>query len=368
MKKFLVLTLMLLLGMSVMASDVTISGETLFEWFQDFEAEYQYNADAELVVKAVVDDYNTANVDFDYAQDAAGTASMITLDRAYFVTAIGKYAGLEEMGVTIDLTWGYNEYDNESYAQITQYEIEDIWEAKYEEWGFGVDVGVMDMVHFEVTMAPQPNNNNGENGALETTIGAYGGMDPVWVEVYYDRGGGGFEQGDIGFTALFGMDVMPGMFAFKVQASFAYNLDEEVEADDGLYANFGSYDKYGWSAAVATDIMEMAYVDVGVIGVDDSMFMLLFFNAGIGYMDMVGVDLGVGIVLDDELVEEAIDEIEASVWTKVGAAKFRIGFERHADQKGGPNVYKGVYTPSDGDYDYTGVENGVIFISGELDY
>jgi hypothetical protein len=350
-----------------MASDVTISGETLFEWFGDFGAEYQYNADAELVVKAVVDDYNTANVDFDYAQDAMGTASMITLDRGYFVTAVGKYAGVEEMGVTIDLTWGYNEFDNESYAQITVYEIADIWEAKYEAWGVGVDVGVMDMVHFEFTSAPMP-------GINQTTFGAYGGMDPVWVEVYYDRNGSAdLAKGDIGFTALFGMDVMPGTFAFEVQASFAYNMDEDVDADDDIYMNVGSYDKYGWSAAVATTIMEMAYVDVGVIGVDDSMFMLLFFNLGASYQDMVGVDVGVGMILDDEILPEMLDEIEASVWTKVGAAKFRLGYLFHADQGdilGVPvgNVYKGVYVPSDGDYDYTAAESGVIFFSGELDY
>jgi hypothetical protein len=358
MKKFLVLTLMLLLGMSVMASDVTISGETLFEWFGDFGAEYQYNGDVELVVKAVVDDYNTANVDFDYAQDATGSPSMITLDRGYFVTAIGKYAGVEEMGVTIDLTWGYNEFDDESYAQIDEYEMADIWEAKYEAWGVGVDVGVMDIVHFEFTSAPMP-------GVNQTTFGVYGGMDPVWVQVYYDRDGNvDLADGSVGLTALFGMDVMPGMFAIKVQGSFVYSLNADIDAADDVFAT----QKYAWSAAVATDIMEMAYVDVSVAGVDDSMFAFLWFNLGAHYQGMVGLDVGVGTVLDDAILPEMLDEIEASVWTKVGAAKFRVGYLKHADQQGAANYYKGVYAPSDGDYNYVAAESGVIFFSGDLDY
>ena len=364
MKKILVLTMMVLLvtSMSVMASDLTISGENLFEWFGDLATEYQYNGDAELVVKAVVDDYNTGNLDIDYAQDATGTASMITLDRGYFTTALGKYVGLEEMGVTIELTWGYNEFDDPSYAQIDGYELADIWEAKYEDWGVGVDVGIMDVVHVEITSAPMP-------GANETTFGLYGGMDPVWVSVYYDRGGDvDLANGNIGFTALFGMDVMPGMFAFKVQGSFLYEMNADVEADDSLYTTI----KYAWSAAVATDIMEMAYVDVSVAGTDDSMFAFLWFNVGAAYMDMVGADIGVGMTLDDEMFPDVLDEFEASVWTKVGAAKFRFGYLMHAKQydvAGTPtNYYKGVYAPSDGDYDPTVAENGVIFISGDLDW
>jgi hypothetical protein len=376
MKKILVLTLMMLLGMYVMASDYTISGEVLYEWYGDLGVEYEANTDAEVVVKAQVDDFNMAEVDFDYEYDAAYGPNMITLDRAYFVTAIGKLAGLEEMGVTLDLTWGYNEYDNASYAQIDHHEIADIWEAKFESWGFGVDIGVMDMVHFEVAMAPQPNDNDGANGELDTIIGVYGGMDPVWVEVYFIRENEALEDGNIGITALFGMDVMPGMFAFKVQASFDYDLDEDMEVDDGIYGvNLGyglTLHKYKWSAAIATTIMDILYVDVGAAGSDDSMFARLWAAAGIGYEVMadfsLGVDVGLGMVLDDELVEEMLDEIEASVWTKLGAAKFRVGYLMHADQKGGPNFYPGLYAPGDGDYDYTVAESGVLFVSGELDY
>jgi hypothetical protein len=61
---------MMLLGMSLMAADVTFSGQSQFEWFQDFGPEYQYNADAELVATVVVDDYNTAKIDFQFDQDA----------------------------------------------------------------------------------------------------------------------------------------------------------------------------------------------------------------------------------------------------------------------------------------------------------
>jgi len=357
MKKILVLTMMVLLAcsMSVMASDVTISGETLFEWFGDFDSEYQFNGDVELVVKAVVDDYNTANVDFDVDQ----SDNSVVLDRGYFTTALGKYLGLGEMGVTITVDWGWNEFDDPSYGQITHYELEDIWEAKFEYWGVGIDVGIMDIIHIEFAGAPEP-------GAGEMFFGAYtgGAAEPVMAQVYFYDEGNELAKGNVGLAVAFGMDVMPGMFAFEAAANFAYDMDEDIEADDNNLLT----QKYAWSFAVATDIMEMAYFDAAVWGWDDSMLAGLFFNVGAAYMDMVGADIGVGMILDEDVLPEAFDELEASVWTKVGAAKFRFGYLLHADQKGAANFYTGVYAPSDGDYNYMAAENGVVFISGELDY
>jgi hypothetical protein len=155
MKKILVLTTMVLLvcSMSVVAQDnITISGETLYEFYHDLDSEYGWNGDAEIMVQAVVDDYNTANVKIEYVQggvsyDAAalggpvisiideGGPSYMELNRGYFTTALGKYVGLEDMGVTITVDWGYNEFDDPSYGQITAYAIEDIWEAKKRDVG-----------------------------------------------------------------------------------------------------------------------------------------------------------------------------------------------------------------------------------------
>ena len=395
MKKILVLTMMVLLAcsMSVMASDITITGETLFEWFGDFSDTYGWNGDAEIDVKAALDEFTTAEVKIEYVQGGASGSisetipagafgggipttdvpfdadvpilaeagpSYIELNRGYFTTAVGKYAGLEEMGVTITLDWGYYEFDDPSYGQITAYAIEDVWEAKSEDWAVGVDVGIMDIVHVEFASAPQPGQN-------QTMFGVYGGMDPVWVSVYYDRNGSiDLAKGLVGATALAGMDIMPGMFAFKAAVNFAYYMDEDIDsADDDL-----STQKYWLSGAIHTDIMDMAYVDVAFIGQDDSIFEYLFFALGAGYMDMVGVDVGIGLILDEDACEELFDEFDAAIWTKVGMAKFRVGYIMHTDQKLYGNFYQGLdkNLAMNIAYDPAVAENGVIYFGGEVDY
>jgi len=98
---------MLVASMSVMAADdVTITGEVHYDWLSDMDTQYAYDSDAELVITAVVDEFNTAVVDFDYAQDSPASTNKIQLDKAYFTTDIGGFAGLTDMGVTITTVWG----------------------------------------------------------------------------------------------------------------------------------------------------------------------------------------------------------------------------------------------------------------------
>jgi hypothetical protein len=364
--------------MSVVAQDnITISGETLYEFYHDLDSEYGWNGDAEIMVQAVVDDYNTANVKIEYVQggvsyDAAalggpvisiideGGPSYMELNRGYFTTALGKYVGLEDMGVTITVDWGYNEFDDPSYGQITAYAIEDIWEAKKETWGVGIDVGIMDMVHIETWNAPAP-------GVNQNAFGVYADISPVMVSAYYDRNGA-LEWGDgvLGVTVAGGMDVMPGMFAFEAALNFAYYMDPDIESGDDDLAT----EKYMLSFALHTEIMEMAYFDAAFIGEDDSIFEYLFFALGVGYMDMVGVDVGIGLIVDDDAAEEMFDEFDVGVWTKVGAAKFRVGYIYHADQAPGANFYEGLdkNLGMGISYDTSVAENGVIYFGGELDY
>jgi len=362
---------LLVCGMSVFAqSDITITGQTLYEFYHDFDSVYGWNGDAEIQVKAVVDDYTTATVKVEYVQGgitvmgitglAEGGPSYIELNRGYFTSALGKYLGLEEMGVTITVDWGYNEFDDPSYGQITAYAIEDIWEAKAETWGVGIDVGIMDMVHVETWNAPMP-------GVNQNAFGVYADISPVMFSVYYDRNGAlDLADGLIGATVAGGMDVMPGMFAFKAAVNFAYYMNPDIEAADADL----STDKYQLSVALHTDIMEMLYFDAGFIGEDDSLFEYLFFALGAGYMDMVGVDMGIGLILDEDAAPELFDEFDVGIWTKVAAAKFRVGYILHADQSPGTNFYKGLdkNLAMDISYDTATAENGVIYFGGQVDY
>ena len=375
MKKILVLTMMVMLvaSMSVMASDVTVSGETLFEWYQDMEGIYEGNGDGELVIAAVVDDYNTANLDFDVQAidnieidwatfDPATGAGVdevskntIQLDRAYFTTAIGKYAGLEEMGVSITLNWGFQEWDNAGYSLVTGYEREEVWEAKDKDWGVDLDVGIMDMVHVEWAIMPR----TGEEEQM--MFGVYGGMDPVFAEVYYSQEGNALDKGIVGLGANFGMDIMPGMYAFDVGLAFAYNMDSD--AADG--------DQYALGFGLANTIMEMVYLNVGFAGNDDTIFNLLWFEAGGSYEDMVGADLGVGMWMHED-APDVMDEIDFSVWVAVGAAKFRIGYcmvseDNAAPLVGGKDLYQGLNCPGDADHDPS-ISTGVVYFSGDLDF
>jgi hypothetical protein len=355
MKRFLVLTLMMLLGMSLMAADVTFSGQSQFEWFQDFGPEYQYNADAELVATVVVDDYNTAKIDFQFDQDAPAA---LELDRGYFETALGKFMGTEEMGVDVTLTWGYQEYDDPSYAQITEWENTDVWEAKFLEWGMGIDVGIMDVVNIEVAAAPEP-------GAYDLMFGAYGGMDPIHVSLYYDRDGNAdLADGLIGAAVKVGaIDIAPGMFALTAAVNGAYYMSEDIDASDDDVATT----KIAFGAAIATDIMDMLYVDVGLIGVDDAPLSILDFAVGGHYMEMVGADIGVGMILDDQWAPNTFDIADLSVWVMVGEAKLRVGYV-YRDKDNPVGIHNALKAPSDGDYNAATSESGVVYFSGTLDF
>ena len=363
MKKILVLTVMVLLvaSMSVMA-EAEVKGQVQYEWAQDFDTAYDYNADAEIVVQAEVDDFNTATIDFDYAQDGGedpagsgnASTSKIQLDKAYFTTAIGKYAGLEDMGVSVTLIWGWQEWADPEYAKITGYENEQVFDGKVENWQFNVDVGIMDIVHIEAAMAPEPGINS-------SMFGVYGGMDPIWVELYYNQEGVAFDKGDIGIGAKFGMDIMPGMYAFDLGLSFRYNLD--TDAVDG--------DQWALGVGLTNTIMEMVYLNVGIAGTDDNILTLLWIEGGVGYEDMIGADVGVGMILDEDLIvagnTELLDEIDLSVWTKVGAATFRVGYVMVSEDNGTNPVYEGLNAPSDANFD-PAVSAGMVYFSGTLDF
>ena len=355
MKKILVLTVMLMLvaSMSVMAADdVTITGEVHYDWLSDMDTQYAYDSDAELVITAVVDEFNTAVVDFDYAQDSPASTSNIQLDKAYFTTAIGKFAGLEDMGVTITTVWGWQEWANAEYAKITGYEEEAVWDAKAENWQVNIDVGIMDMVHIEAAFMPADDVDN------ELMFGAYGGVDPIHVEVYYSQEGAKeLGEGIVGVGANFGMDVMPGMFAFELGLAFGYNMLSDAP----------DYEQYALGVGLATTIMEMAYLNVGFAGNDQTIFSLLWFELGAAYEDMVGADLGVGMTMDDDFFSEVMDELDVSVWVAVGKAKFRVGYVMHAEQDLGVNYYEGLNAPADAAFDPT-VSSGVVYFSGDLDF
>ncbi len=346
MKKILVLTMMVMLvaSMSVMASDVTVSGETLFEWYQDMDTIYEGNGDGELKATAVVDDYNTSIVLIE------AVAGDMMLKDAYFTTALGKYFGVEDMGVTITLNWGIWEWANAEYAKITGYENEAVWDAKARNWAFNVDVGIMDIVNIEAAMAPEP-------GVSEMMIGAYGGMDPVHVEVYYTQEGNALDMGIVGIGANFAMDIMPDMYAFELGLAFKYNMDSD--ALDG--------DQYALGFGLVNTIMEMVYVNIGIAGTDDAILGLLWFELGVDYESMVGVDVGVGMIMDDSLAPETLDEVDFSVWTKVGAAKFRIGYVMVTEDNGLTGYYEGLNAPGDADFD-PAISGGCVYFSGDLDF
>jgi hypothetical protein len=348
-----------------MASDVTIGGEVMYKWWTDADSEYLGDTDAELLVTAVVDDYNTAKLDWEAVNDA----DTLQIDESYFTTEWGKYLGTEDMGVTITTYWGYNEWMNAQYGEVTEYGDEEAFDFDDEAWSANIDVGIMDVVHVEYAISPNP------AGVANSLVGVYGGMDPIHVEVYYSREEALYEDGEIGVAVNFAMDIMPGMFGLEVGASFVYDLDEDVEAAD----DYATPPKYALGVGIATDIMDgTAYVDLGFYGTDENIFSVAFAAVGANYEGMVGVDLGVGLTLNDDIWDEVLDEIDVYVWTKIGAAKFGVGYLLHADQTGNPlavaffdpngNFFGGLNCPDADLCNPATVENGVIYFSGELDF
>ena len=355
---FLTMTALLVCSLSAMASDVTVGGEVMYLFYTDIDSVYLGDEDAELLVTAVVDDYNSAKLDWEH--DGTG-GDGLAIDEAYFTTEWGKYLGLEDMGVTITTIWGYNEYQNAQYHDVTEYGEEEVWDFDSESWMVNIDVGIMDMVHIEYAVTPDPAVD------ANTMFGVYGGVDPIHVEVYVMREGELFEKADVGVALNFAMDIAPGMFGLEVGVGFLYDLDEDKEAAD----DYVTGRKYQLGVGIATDIMDgTAYLDLGFRGHDENIFAVAFAALGANYNGIVGVDLGVGLTLNEDEWAETLDEIDAYVWTKVGAAKFGVGYVTHADQGGGvgSNNFGGLNC-SDADLcDPAAIENGIVYFSGELDF
>jgi hypothetical protein len=350
MKKTTLFTMLLILVLAFpVAAEVTITGEIqpgFITNFSDYALPFFASA-SEVAIKGKADDFTTVNLTLTVADkyitaaELGGDSTMVgdlTLPAAmpaytdipgvrflYFTTDVGGAFGLSDMGVDIEVMGGYFRPQNERYA-ISNYAPELVVSFRNPATAIDITVGVMDkMLNFEVIFDEQVffakdsfGNIAGKAGP-QLWAGVFGGMAPIWAELFYYSNYNPDFKGQIGVAAKFMMDIMPEVLALKATAQFKYDL---AMAEDSTL-NEGKVFAIG--AGVRADIIKMLYLSVSYTGNDKDIFNGLYFEGGAGYMNMVGADVALSTSFGEDA--DALQMVEFSGWVMLGTQnKFRIGY------------------------------------------
>lgn len=329
-----VLALMVALAVPVMATDFTWSGELTYGSITDFTKVTDAWSNDSLTVKAAAD----ANIYFqaqivgafagtglpDVVQ-LGDTTTTLKAFSAYLNTAfinadIGKALNLS--GVTAVATIGWLEPAATSYS-LTTWGYESL--IGYDPWGVSHDtaelvVGFGAPLSLQLVLGPTNSVLQTQNLDPQVIVNAYGGVGPINYSVAYTSNLRtdymGLAGASVKWSQAFG-DITPA-----VNAEVSYNMASGATNPLSI----------GYAATVAYTTM----VTVGVGGAAN--------NAGLGNISaqvnfVPMTNLGVDVLAAMNLATGAanlINSIDASVWYKVGAAKFRVGYNYGSTNIGGP--------------------------------
>jgi hypothetical protein len=353
MKKTTLFTMLLILVLAFpVAAEVNITGEIqpgFITNFSDYALPFFASA-SEFAFNAKADDFTTVNLTLSVADryinaaafgELGGDSTMVP-DRSlpaanpgysdvpavrflYFTTDVGGAVGLKDMGVDITVMGGYFRPQNEGYI-LTWYGPERQMLFRNPATAIDITLGVMNkMINFEVIMNEQVFYANESTFSIDGKAGpqlwagVFGGIAPIWAELYYYSNYNPDFKGKIGAAAKFAMDIMPDVFMLSATAQFVYDLAmaEDSELNKSRVFMIG--------AGVRADIMKMLYIALSYAGNDGDIFNLLYSEAGVNYMNMVGADLGLSTSFAEDA--DALQMVEFSGWVMFGTAnKFRIGY------------------------------------------
>jgi hypothetical protein len=288
MKKTTLFTMLLIIVLAFpVAAEVNITGEIqpgFITNFSDYALPFFASA-SEFAFNAKADDFTTVNLTLSVADryinaaafgELGGDSTMVP-DRSlpvanpgytdvpavrflYFTTDVGGAVGLKDMGVDITVMGGYFRPQNEGYI-LTWYGPERQMLFRNPATAIDITLGVMNkMINFEVIMNEQVFYANESTFSIDGKAGpqlwagVFGGIAPIWAELYYYSNYNPDFKGKIGAAAKFAMDIMPDVFMLSATAQFVYDLAmaEDSELNKSRVFMIG--------AGVRADIMKMLYI------------------------------------------------------------------------------------------------------------
>jgi len=357
MKKLVVLTLLLAAGVlwsqaaAPAGPALTVGAWISYMELTDFAAgkEYSDQARFELKFNWVVDDLNTAYLEFeegttasvggslantagrgfapgataDYSNLADGAVSDMLIDKAWFITDVGKAFKLP---IGVKFKFGLEEWNNADGIKVTKSEWEDfLGERDFRTWGAQLELVPAPMVTLRTSWAWNPNaqDDSFQNVFL---VGAYGTVAPITYEVTYFTNGtstatnpdGEFGLGWIEGGAEYNGDVAPGI-----------NVAVAAMAEYDMGDNTGTVAIPTWRAQVGAQLLynKMASVGLAWRGQEEATAGGLQIQGWA--MPAAGTPLELyvvaGLGLDDALYPETFDSLEASLKYSFGKASYYLG-------------------------------------------
>jgi hypothetical protein len=352
MKKLIVLvSALLLVGFIAGASDVTLTGEVEMRWLHDFNlgglkagdplttvGSFLTGPQAELILKAVVDDNASVYLEI---EEAAGSVGVF--DKANFTLNLG---GIFDLPVGVKVITGWDEYDMFDAVKVTMGEYEDVIGTDIIAWGHQVDIMVNDMVSLRALWA----NDFGVKGFAAGIAVTY---DPIYVEVSLvqdDSTPEDFGKGDIEAGLEFAMEAAEGINV-GAAVTMDYDIEDAVSGDSDWMLG----------AAVALNYMDMAKLGVAFKGMTDSEVNSMQIDIEAMPTDMIGLSLVAGLGLDDAVYAEMFDSFEGAVKMMVGPSTWYLGVLWIAD--GGVGIAR-----EKSDFTTPATDSMSVFMRGELKY
>jgi hypothetical protein len=325
MKKLIVLA-MLLMAVTLWAQDLTVGGTISYIGAWDAK-QYSDQPRYELKFNWVVDDYNTAYLEFEEgpmtpgfgtgavgangagtttadAGYAPGTAAPLP-DKAWVMTDVGKALGLP-IGVT--MKFGLEEWNNVDSIKVTKTEWENfLGERDFRTWGAQVEVMPADIITLRAQWAWNVNPQY-------FMVGAYGTIDPVSYEVtYFTNGKDSLDLGWIEGGVEAGQDVAEGI-----------NVSVAVMGEVDLQ----NKPQYRLQAGAQVLLNSMASLGLAWRGQEDAMAGGLQVQAWAMPLEDQPLELLVvaGLGLDDSLYPDTFDSLEAGVKYSIGKMSYYVGY------------------------------------------
>lgn len=357
MKKLVVLmALLVITGMlwaqaaAPVAPALTIGATVSYFGVTDFGAGKEYSDQArwELKFNWVVDDLNTAYLEFeegtmafsapaglnagrgfapgataDFSNLGDGSVSDLLVDKAWWVTDVGKALKLP---VGVKVKFGLEEWNNADSIKVTKSEWEDfLGERDFRTWGAQIEIVPSPMVTLRSSWAwnPDAQDDTFQNVFL---VGAYGTVAPISYEVtYYTNGTNAAGNPD----GEFGMGWIEGGLKFVQNVSADLVIAAALNAEYDMADNTGTVAIPTWRVQVGAQALfaKMASLGLAWRGQEE---------VTAGGLQVQGwampikdkplelyVTLGLG--LDDALYPETFDSLEASLKYAFGKVAYYVG-------------------------------------------
>jgi hypothetical protein len=355
MKKLTILTIVIvLLALATPAmSDVSFSGYvqygvTMGKSDDTDEMTSEEKTEARLTVTATPDDNNTITMvlkldnagadgpsltgtdadsdgDLDAASDLTWSAgsSEVGIDKVIYESNILAAFGLD-LPVSVKLTGGYWEWENNDCAKVTTLQVEDVIDTKNKSWQFQVDTGIMDMVTVRVAIDPEfKYQASGDEASIGYLFGAFGGFGPVSAEVFYTNASAGYDEpGELGIGV--GVDLAFGDIGLAIGADVnlpLYEIDDEGAADD-VVAKYGVGVKFSYASLVSAGIGMFGTINDAA---DSQPVTAMGIDAKVTPIDLFSLSAGVVLALYED-APSTLDMFEVLAEVSPGALTIGAGF------------------------------------------